>query len=207
MDRIHRKDSPLVLFKDDLKDIRGVATDVAGTLVDSRNTNLGSPWPGAAEFLEDLSGIIGPIAVIEHAPKFRELFGRSFHEVLDGPELNLAKICPSDFRLECGYVTKDRPDGYYITSKQKFRCKYEELMVLTDYYPHALGALYARAGLVVLSCVPSPTNLSNFRNEYRAYLNTLPSDDYFARDSSRIAIVEGLQSIAFDESILELIPE
>lgn len=204
LDVIYRKNRRLVLDKEDIRSLRGVATDVAGTIIDSRKTSLGIPWPGAVDFLFDLHSLFGPLAVIEHAIRFQQVFGKSFHDFLDGPELKLTEVCPPNLRLECGYVTPERPDGYKIAAKQLFNCRYEELMVITDHYPHALGALYARAGLVVLSCPPAPYRIGEFWRECREYFDAMPKEDYFARDNSRIAVVDGLRSIQFDPNVLDL---
>lgn len=204
---IYRVDRPLLLRKENIKDIRGVVTDVGGTLIDGRKTNLGNPWPGAVDFLLDLHSLFGPIAVIEHAIRFQQTFGKSFHEYLDGPELNLTEACPNNLRLECGYVTPERPDGYRIAAKQLFKCQYEDLIVITDHYPHALGALHARASLVILSSPPAVSKIGSFWRECEQYFSALPEEDYFARDRSRIAVVDGLKSIEFHPDILDLFPE
>ena len=194
-----------------LKPVHGVAvsgqgirvvTDFSGTIVVAGGPFLGQPVFGITDYLQTVAKITGPLCLLERFGEARDRIGCDIYRTIS--ELGLDPVFPIDCRIDCGKLYPKDYSGY-LEAARTINVLPQNMVVLTDYWLHAMGALHAGIGVVVISRPLSEQVIDKVKDALRAYYENVlvaqTEDSYLLNLDGRLFVVNGAAHVEFSGAV------
>ncbi|MCC6933218.1 MAG: hypothetical protein IT292_08190 [Deltaproteobacteria bacterium] len=182
----------LILAKKDLR----LVTDFSGTIVFGGGPHLGKPVNHVISLLKEMADVYGPFGLLERFKEASERLNRDLVEIIY--ELNLQDVLPPELWIDDGRLYPGNHRGYrkMVT---KLDVHPSKVVVFTDFWLHAAGAIYNGIGSVILTRPLTTEGKKKIQEAFDCYrqeiLRGVSEESYLFDIDQRFFVVSGLNRV------------